>query len=62
MASNSSFFMRILRAIIHRVWTILFFLSVLSLLSVANHWWGIIASGYHALQSWILAAIELIRG
>jgi len=61
MASNSSFFMRILRTIIYRVWTILFFLSVLSLLSVANYWWDILASGYHALQSWILAAIELIR-
>jgi hypothetical protein len=53
--------MRILRTIIYRVWTILFFLSVLSLLSVANYWWDILASGYHALQSWILAAIELIR-
>jgi hypothetical protein len=54
--------MRILRAIIHRVWAILFFLSVLSLLSVANHWWDIIASGYHALENWILAGIELLRG
>ena len=62
MASNSSFFMRILRAIIHKVWTVLFFLSVLSLLFVANHWWDIIASGYHALENWILTGIELILG
>ncbi len=61
MASDSSFFMRILRAVIHRVWTVLFFLSILSLLSLANHWWDIIASGYHTLQSWILAGIDLIR-
>ena len=62
MTSNSSFFMRILRAVIHRVWGVLFFLTVLSLLSVANHWWDIIASGYHALENWILTGIELIRG
>jgi hypothetical protein len=54
--------MRILRAIIHKVWTVLFFLSVLSLLFVANHWWDIIASGYHALENWILTGIELILG
>jgi hypothetical protein len=62
MASNSSLFMRILRAIIHRVWTVLFFLSVLSVLALANHWWDVIAGGYHVLQSWILAGIDLIRG
>ena len=62
MASDSSLFMRILRAIIHRVWTVLFFLSVLSVLSVANHWWDVLAGGYHALQGWILTGIDLTRG
>ncbi|MGE4440850.1 MAG: hypothetical protein AB7D27_05090 [Desulfomicrobium sp.] len=62
MASKPSLFMRILQAIIHRVWAVLFFLTLLSMLALANHWWDILASGYHALESWILAGIELIRG
>ena len=62
MASDSSLFMRILRAIIHKVWTVLFFLSVLSVLSLANHWWDVLAGGYHALQGLILTGIDLIRG
>ncbi len=61
MASNSSLFMRILQAIIHRVWTVLFFLSILSVLALANHWWNHIADGYHILEGWARAGMELIR-
>ena len=62
MASKPSLLMRILQAIIHRVWTVLFFLTLLSVLALANHWWDIIASGYHALENWIMTGIELISG
>lgn len=61
MASTPSLFMRILQAIIHRVWTVLFFLSVLSILALANHWWDPIAQGYRALEGWILSGLDLIR-
>lgn len=61
MASTPRLSIRILQAIIHRVWTVLFFLSVISLLSLANHWWDDILSGYNALQNWILAGIDLFR-
>ncbi len=61
MASNSSLFMRILQSIIHRVWTILFFLSILSVLALANHWWDIFASGYHSLENWVLSVTGLLR-
>jgi len=61
MASKPSLFMRILQAIIHRVWTVLFFLSVLAVLALGNHWWENIAVGYHVLEGWILAGMDLIR-
>ena len=61
MASTPRLSIRILQAIIHRVWTVLFFLSVIALLSLTNHWWDDIMGGYNALQNWILAAIDLFR-
>jgi hypothetical protein len=61
MASKPSLFMRILQAIIHRVWTVLFFLTVLSVLALTDHWWETIASGYHALANWALAGMDLLR-
>lgn len=61
MASNSSLIMRILQAIIHRLWTVLFFLTVLSVLALGNHWWESIAAGYHVLEGWILTGVDLIR-
>jgi hypothetical protein len=61
MASTPRLSIRILQAIIHRVWTVLFFLSVISVLSLTNHWWDNILSGYNALQNLILAGIDLFR-
>lgn len=61
MASKPSLFMRILQAIIHRVWTVLFFLTALSVLTLADHWWEHIAPGYRMLEGWILTGIDLIR-
>jgi hypothetical protein len=61
MASKPRLFIRVLQAIIHRVWTVLFFLTVFSLATLANHWWDAILSGYHAVEGWILTAMELIR-
>jgi hypothetical protein len=53
--------MCILKAIIHRLWTVLFFLTVLSVLALSNHWWETIATGYHVLEGWVFAGIDLIR-
>ena len=60
MASTPSLFMRILQAIIHRVWTVLFFLTLLSVLTVTNHWWDILTNGYQTFASWILSGIDAI--
>jgi len=61
MASKPRLFIRVLQAIIHRVWTVLFFLTVFSLATLVNHWWGAILGGYHAVEGWVLAVVELIR-
>jgi len=61
MASTPRLSIRILQAIIHRVWTVLFFLSVISLLALINHWWDAIMSSYSLIESWILAGIGLLR-
>jgi len=61
MASTPRLSIRILQAIIHRVWTVLFFLSVISLLALKNHWWDAIMSSYSLIESWILAGIGLLR-
>jgi hypothetical protein len=53
--------MRILQAVIHRVWTVLFFLTILSVLTVANHWWDILSNSYHSLANWVLSGIDVIR-
>lgn len=60
MASTPRLSVRILQAIIHRVWTVLFFLSVISLLALVNHWWDAIMSSYDTIESWILAGIGLL--
>ena len=61
MASTPSLFMRILKAIIHRVWTVLFFLTVFSLATLANHWWDAIANAALAVQGLVLSGIDLFR-
>lgn len=61
MASKPRLFIRVLQAIIHRVWTVLFFLTAFSLATLANHWWGAILSVYLTVEGWAMAAIELIR-
>jgi len=61
MASTPSLFARILQTIIHKIWAVLFFLTVFSLATLANHWWDAILGGYHALEGLILAGLDLIR-
>ena len=61
MASTPSLFIRILKAIIHRVWTVLFFLTVFSLATLVNHWWGAIVNAGLAVQGLILSGIDLFR-
>lgn len=61
MASRPSLFLRVLQAIIHRVWTVLFFLTAFSLACVANHWWDRLVHGYSVLAGWIMAGVDLVR-
>ncbi len=61
MASTPRLSIRILQAIIHRVWAVLFFLSVISLLALINHWWDAIMSSYSMIESWVLTGIDLLR-
>ncbi|WP_156902600.1 hypothetical protein [Desulfomicrobium escambiense] len=57
MASKPSLFIRVLQAIIHRVWTVLFFLTAFSLATLVNHWWDAIAN----VGRLAMSAIELLR-
>ena len=61
MASTPSLFTRILKAIAHRVWTVLFFLTVFSLASLTNHWWDVIADAGVAVQGLVQSGIGLFR-
>ncbi len=61
MASTPSLFVRILQAVIHRVWTVLFFLTVFSLATLVHHWWDAIANAGLAVQGLVLSGIELLR-
>jgi hypothetical protein len=57
MASRSSLFTRILQAVIHRVWTVLFFLTAFCLATLANHWWNRILGLYGSVEAWIATVI-----
>ena len=61
MASTPSLFIRILQAIIHRVWTVLFFLTVFCVATLVNHWWDAIAKAGLAVQGLVLSGIDLLR-
>jgi hypothetical protein len=61
MASTPSLYIRILQAVIHRVWTVLFFLSVFSVATLVNHWWDAIVNVGLALQGLALTALDLFR-
>lgn len=62
MASTPPLFLRILQAVIHKLWSVLFFLCALSVTCLTNHWWDRIVTGYLCLEQWILHGIELLRG
>lgn len=61
MAYTPSLFIRILQTVIHRVWTVLFFLSVFSVATLINHWWDAIVSAGQSLQGLAMSALELFR-
>ena len=61
MTYTPSLFVRILQAIIHRVWTVLFFLSVFSAATLVNHWWDAIANAGLTLQGLAMSALDLFR-
>jgi hypothetical protein len=57
MDSRASLFTRVLQAVIHRVWTVLFFLTAFCLATLANHWWDRILDLYSSVKVWITAVI-----
>jgi hypothetical protein len=57
MASRPSLFIRALQAVIHRVWTVLFFLTTFCLATLANHWWDRILGLLGSVKTWIMAVI-----
>jgi hypothetical protein len=61
MTYTPSLFVRILQAIIHRVWTVLFFLSVFSGATLVNHWWDDLVSAGLTLQGLVISALDLFR-
>ena len=61
MAYTPSLFIRILQALIHRVWTVLFFLTVFSVAILINHWWDGIVSAGLTLQGLAMSALDMLR-
>lgn len=61
MVSPTRLFFDILLVVIRNVWTVLFFLSSLSLLSLANHFWEDIAGVALHAQTLILNGIDYLR-
>lgn len=57
MASRPTLFTRLLQACIHRVWTVLVFLTVFSLATLANHWWDRILGLYRAVLTWVQTVV-----
>lgn len=61
MASAPSLLVRVLQAIIYRVWTFLFFLTSLALVCLANHWWSAIHNGYGTVTHWIMVIVDALK-
>ncbi|NLW81235.1 MAG: hypothetical protein GXY42_06135 [Desulfovibrionales bacterium] len=61
MTPKPRLLLRILETIIHWVWSVLFFLTVLSLLFLANHYWDIILAMVQTVHSLVLKGAELLR-
>lgn len=57
MASRSSLFTRMLQSVIHRIWTVLFFLTTFCLATLANHWWDRIMRLLGSATAWITSVI-----
>lgn len=58
MARIAQFLFRLLLAIIHNVWTILFFLTATSILLLINHYWAALVMCYEVCAN---AAMQLIH-
>lgn len=61
MASRPHLLIRILQAVIHRLWTVLFFLMTLSLLGLAQHFWPYLLRAGLTVQTWIAAGLHFFR-
>ena len=53
--------LQILQIIIRNVWTVLFFLSSLSILSLANHFWDDIVTGFQFAQTLVVSGLDYLR-
>lgn len=61
MTSPTRLCLHILQIVIHNIWTVLFFLSSLSILALANHFWERIASAFLSAQTLILSGLDFLR-
>lgn len=61
MTSPTHLCLRVLQIVIRNIWTVLFFLSSLSILSLANHFWEHIVNAVLSAQTLILSSINFLR-
>ncbi len=61
MASKPTLFVRILLAVIHKIWAVLFFLVSLSVVSLVNHYWPFLVDCYRRMEALGLMAIDYMN-
>lgn len=58
MASTPRLFIRVLQAVIYRIWVVLFFLTAFSVVTILDHWWGDITNLYLILQQLVMSSLS----
>jgi hypothetical protein len=61
MSNKPSFFLRLIQAIAHEIWAVLFILSALALIFMAHHYWQDLLDGYQVAHNFCLKIVHLIR-
>ncbi len=61
MTSPAHFCLRVLQIVTRNIWTVLFFLSSLSILSLVNHYWEHLVNAVLSAQTLILSSIDSLR-
>lgn len=61
MASKPHLLMRVLQAIIYRLWTVLFFLTAISLLGLVQYFWPSLFRAGLAVQGWVMTGLQFLQ-